>query len=184
MEKKNNLLQRIFVVITSLAGIAVSIVSIFWRIDNYIYIYPFIVVGIYYLLVFYYGLRGYKTPHGNLVRYLMLVFAAYMIFTVAVSIYRWYKLPWVVLVASNLAAVFIAYMAGRLNKFKKNIIVGVAVTALLLLSSFWPYKIPGIEVNLLFFIDRMLPLFMWLTIMQIYFFRYEEHTKAGLEENK
>ncbi len=176
------MLQRAIVVLLSLAGIAVCIVSIFWRIDNYISIRSFIVVGIYYCLVFYYGVYGYKIPHGNLVRYLMLILAAYNIFNVTVSIYRWYKLPWVVLVAGNLAAMFIAYMAGRLNKFKKNIIVAVIVTALLLTECFWPVKIPGVEADALFFLDRSLPLFMWLTTMSIYFFRYKEHTKAGLTD--
>ena len=180
MEKRKGLLQRAIVILISLAGIAVCITSIFWRMDNFISPRSFIVVGIYYCLVFYYGVYGYKIPHGNLVRYLMLILAAYNVFNVTVSIYRWYKLPWVVLVAGNLAAMFIAYMAGRLNKFKKNIIVAVFVTVLLLVECFWYVKIPGVEISVLYYLDRCLPIFMWLTIMSIYFFRYHEHTEAGL----
>ena len=182
MEKGKSILQRAIVVFLSFAGIAVCVTSIFWRIDNYISVRSFAVVGIYYCLVFYYGINGYKIPHGNLVRYLMLILAAYNIFNVTVSIYRWYKLPWVVLAAGNLAAMFIAYMAGRLNKFKKNLIVAIIVTVLLLAECFWPVKIPGVEVDALFFLDRSLPILMWLTIMSIYFFRYEEHTEAGLAD--
>ena len=182
MKKGKGILQRFIVVLLSLAGIAVCVTSIFWRMDNYISVRSFIVVGIYYCLVFYYGIYGYKIPHGNLVRHLMLILAAYNVFNVTVSIYRWYKLPWVVLVAGNLAAMFIAYMAGRLNKFKKNIIVAVIVAALLLAECFWPFKIPGVEADALFYLDRSLPLFMWLTIMSIYFFRHKEHTVAGLED--
>ena len=183
MEKGKNIPQLIIVVLLSLAGIATCIISIFWRMDNYISVRSFIVVGVYYCLVFFYGIYGYRIPHGNLVRYLMLILAAYSVFNVTVSIYRWYKLPWIVLVAGNLAAVFIAYMAGRLHKVKKNIIVAVIVTALLLVNSFWPVKIPGVDVNAFFFLDRSLPIFMWLTTMSIYFFRYKEHTEAGLSES-
>ncbi len=73
-------------------------------------------------------------------------------------------------------------MAGRLNKFKKNIIVAVIVAVLLLAECFWPVKIPGVEADALFFLDRSLPVFMWLTTMSIYFFRYKEHTEAGLAD--
>lgn len=183
MEKTKSILQRVFVVVLLLAGITVSIISIFWRIDNYISVLSFIVVGIYYCLVFFYGVYGYKIPHGNLVRYLMLILASYNIFNVTVSIYRWYKLPWVVLVAGNLAAMLIGYMAGRLNKFKKNIIIAAIVTVLLLVESFWYVKIPDVEISLLFYLDRSLPIFMWLTIMSIYFFRYKEHKQAGIPDN-
>lgn len=56
-------------------------------------------------------------------------------------------------------------MVGSLNTF------AFIVTALLLAECFWPYKIPGVEADALFFPDRSLPVFMWLTIMSIYFFR-------------
>ncbi|MBQ7687584.1 MAG: hypothetical protein IJT27_00055 [Clostridia bacterium] len=182
MKKSKSVLQRLIVILTSLAGIAVGVVSIFWRLDNFISIRSFIVVGAYYCLVFFYGIYGYRIPHGNLIRYLMLILAAYNVFNVTVSIYRWYKLPWIVLVTGNLAAVLIAYMAGRLNKFKKNILVAALVTALLLVNSFWPDKIPGVEASVLYYLDRTLPVFMWFTIMSIYFFRYQAHTEAGLAE--
>lgn len=182
IEKGKGLLQRVGIVVISLAGIAVSILSIIWRLDNFISIYPFIVVGIYYCLVFFYGVYGYKIPHGNLIRYLMLVLAVYIISTMAVSIYRWYNLPWVVLVSGNLAAMLIAYMAGRLNKVKQNIIVANIVTAFLLVNSLWQFKIPGVEISVPFYLDRCIPVFMWLTIVFIYFFRYKEHIKAGLDE--
>lgn len=182
MKKDKKALQLIVVVLTSLTGIIFGVISVFWRLDNYISPYPLIVAGIYYCIVFYYGFRGYKTPHGNLVRYLMLILSIYIIAAIAVSIYRWYKLPWVVLLAGNLGAMSIAYMAGRLNKFKKNIIVSVIVSVLLVTECFWQFKIPGVKVDALFYIDRSLPIFMWLTIMSIYFFRYHEHKKAGLED--
>ncbi len=67
-------------------------------------------------------------------------------------------------------------MVGSLNTF------AFIVTALLLAECFWPFKIPGVEADALFFPNRSLPVFMWLAIMSIYFFRYIEHTKAGLAD--
>ena len=180
MQEKNNTLQRLIVALVALAGLAVSIASFIWRLNNYVSIKSFILVAIYYGFIFYYGIYGYKKPHGNMVRYLLLILAFYIAASVIVLVERW-DVHWIIFAASNFAAVLIGYMAGRLNKVKKNIVVAIIVSVLLLVKSFWP--IQGVDLNVysLFVLDRTMPIFMWITVGLIYFFRYSEHKQAGIE---
>lgn len=177
MQTNKNTIHRIIVAITALIGLAVSIVCFIWRLNNLVSIRSFILVAIYYGFVFYYGISGYKKPHGNMVRYLLLILAFYIASSIIIMVERW-DVSWVIFAASNFAAVFIGYMAGRLNKFKKNIVLAVIISVLLLIKSFWPVE----ELNFysLFVLDRTMPVFMWLTVMLIYFFRYNEHKLAGM----
>lgn len=177
-DKKNNL-QRILVAFVALLGFTVSIVCFIWRLDNNVSIRSFILAAVYYCFIFVYGFYAYKTPHGNMVRYLLLTLALYIAFSIVVMDSRW-SIPWFVIAASNFAAVLIAYMAGRLNKVKKNIIVAAIVSVLLLVKSFWPVETPGINADAMFILDRTMPIFMWLTVVMIYFFRFKEHKQAGI----
>lgn len=180
MDNKKSVLYRVIIGIFALIGLAVSIVCFIWRLDNAVPIRSFILVAVYYGFVFYYGILGYKKLHGNMIRYLLLILAVYVALSIVVLVYRW-EITWIILAASNLAAVFIAYMAGRLNKVKKNIVVTVIVSLLLLVKSFWPLSVPGLTSDALFILDRTMPLFMWITVVLIYFFRYKEHKRAGIE---
>lgn len=182
MENKKNTMHRVIVAIFALIGLAVSVVCFIWRIQNYVSIRPFILVGIYYAFVFYYGISGYKKPHGNMIRYLLLILAFYIASTIIVMVERW-DIPWVMFAASNFAAVLIAYMAGRLNKMKKNIVIAVIISVLLLVKSFWPVSGMSLNGYSLFVLDTTMPIFMWITVALIYFFRYYEHREAGIEED-
>lgn len=165
------------IALVALAGLAVSIFCFIWRLNNDVSIRSFILVALYYCFILYNGVHGYKLPHGNLVRYLFLTLAIYIAASIIIMVERW-DISWIVVAASNFAAVLIGYMAGRLQKVKKNIIVAAIVSVLLLVKSFWPVE--GLNFNALFVLDRTMPLFMWVTVVLIYFFRYNEHKQAGL----
>ena len=111
-----------------------------------------------------------------MVRYLFLILAVYIAASVIIT-ERW-EVSWIVVASSNFAAVFIGYISGRLQKFKKNICWAVIISVLLLIKSFWP--ITCANDYALFVLDRTMPLFMWLTAFLIYFLRYKEHKQAGL----
>ena len=179
MENKKNNLQRLIITVVALIGAAVSVVCFIWRLNNLVSIRSFFLIAIYYGFVLYYGIYGYKKPHGNMVRYLLLILAVYIAYSITIMVGRW-DISWIVFTASNLAAVFIGYIAGRLNKYKKNAVWAVIITALLLVKSFWPIETTGLNFYVFFVLDRTLPLFMWATVMFIYFFRYSEHKSAGV----
>ena len=178
MQDKKNQIYRLIDAVIALVGLAVSIISFVWRMNNALSIQSFSLVAVYYGFVFYYGVHGYKKPHGNLVRYLMLILAVYIAYSITITVERW-DISGIIFTASNLAAVGIAYMAGRLNKYKKNIVLAVIVTVLLLIKTFWPIE-ANLSVYTFFVLDRTMPLFMWATVMFIYFFRYAEHREAGI----
>ncbi|MBQ9228709.1 MAG: hypothetical protein IJ168_07760 [Eubacterium sp.] len=178
MDNNKHSLQRLVITVVALIGAAVSIVCFIWRLNSLVSIRSFSLIAVYYGFVFYYGIFGYRKPHGNMVRYLLLILAVYIAYSITVMVERW-DISWIIFTASNLAAVFIAYIAGRLNKYKKNAVWAVIITALLLVKSFWPIETTGLNFYILFVLDRTLPLFMWVTVMFIYFFRYKEHKLAG-----
>ncbi|MBQ9517329.1 MAG: hypothetical protein IJR60_04565 [Eubacterium sp.] len=180
MENRKTKLEGLLVALVAIAGLVVSIISFVQRITHSVPFTTFILVVLYYIFVFLYGVNGYKKPHGNMVRYLMLILAFYIASSVIVLFERWDNIPSIIFAASNFAAVLIAYMAGRLNKFKKNIVVAVIVTILLLIKSFWPMGDVHLNFYPLFVLDRTMPLFMWATVMLIYFIRYKEHKEAGI----
>ncbi len=178
MQKQKNPLQTIIVALVALAGLAASVFCLVWRLQNAIPAYSYVLIGIYYACIFYYAIVGYKTPHGNMIRYLLLILAFYITASIIVTIERW-GASWIIVAASNFAAVLIGYMAGRLQKVKKNVIVVVLATVLLAVKSFWP--VAGENNNFVFVLDRTLPLLMWATVVLIYFFRFRAHKNAGIE---
>ena len=179
MQDKKTTIYRLVIAVIALVGLAVSIASFIWRLNNALPIRSFVLAAVYYGFVFYYGIYGYQKPHGNMIRYLLLILAVYVAYSITIMVERW-DISGIIFTASNLAAVFIAYIAGRLNKVSKNIVWAVVITVLLLIKSFWPIE-DNLSVYALFVLDRTMPLFMWATVAFIYFFRYKEHKQAGIE---
>ncbi len=181
MEKqKDRKLDAVIILLVALIGFAVSLISFFWRRNNGMTVFVFVEESIFYLFALYYCVWGYKKPHGNLVRYLMLVLALVTAASIHQMLLDYRELPWQVLLSGAVAAVLIGYMAGRLHKVKKNIIVVVIVTALLLIRCFWPLKLQYNAISVFYVLDRSTTLLAWITVVLIYFFRYKEHREAGL----
>jgi len=180
-EQKSGKLNAVIIALVAVIGFIVALISFIWRLNSHIPAVLFAWVCVYYGFVLYYGVRGYKKPHGNMVRYLMLILAVYIAAATITPIYS-FSASWPIVLSSMYAVLFMAYMAGRLNKVKKNRYVAILVTVLLLVRCFWPMELPDAYgmVNLSYVLDRLSPLFMWLTTVLIYFFRYHEHREAGL----
>ena len=179
MQENKNTLHRLIVAIVALIGLAVSIFSFVLRLNNALPIRSFALAAVYYGFVFFYGIYGYKKPHGNMVRYLLLILAIYIAYSITIMVERWH-ISGIIFSASTIVAVLIGYMAGRLNKYTKNIVLVAVISVLLLIKCLWPLD-ASLNVYPLFELDRTMPLFMWLTVMFIYFFRYKEHKLAGKE---
>ena len=169
------------VTIVVLVGLVVAAVSLIWRIRSQQSALLFACVGLFYGFLLYYCLKGYQKPHGNMIQILMLILAVYVASTTVVTDNRWGFTSWVTLLASNLAAVFMGFMAGRLNKIEESRYTAVLVSILLFIRCLWfleNMNMAGGSV-VLFILDRCLALLMWVALVLIYFFRYEEHKKAG-----
>jgi hypothetical protein len=169
--------------IVVLIGLAVAVAALIWRIASKQNILLFACVAVFYGFLLYYCLKGYRKPHGNMIQILMLILAVYVASTTVAADSRWGVYSRITLLASNLAAVFMGYMAGRLNKIEENKYTAALVTILLCIRCVWFLEnldMAGGQI-VLFVLDRCLALLMWAALVIIYFFRFKEHKKAGEE---
>jgi len=90
-----------------------------------------IVEFVLYALIIAYAAFLYKKPHGNLLKIVMMVFAFVCAFSYAINEY------YVTLIKAFgvAAAVLVAFMSGRLDRFKQNKCLGAIVLAVLLVLS-------------------------------------------------
>ena len=166
-----------------LVGLAVAVTALIWRLTSKQSALQLICVGAFYGSLLYYCFIGYQRPHGNMIQIMTMILAVYVASTTVVTNGRWGSLSWITLLASNLAAVIMGFMAGRLNMKEENRYTAALVSILLLIRCMWFLENLNMSGGgiLLFVLDRCLALLMWAALVLIYFFRYEEHRKAGEE---
>ena len=143
---------------------------------------PFIpvVMIVLYCFLIYYALSGYKIPHGNLLRY---EFIAYSVMNILVLLfYLTHDIALGRLAAYSLAAkaLLSIYMAGRLDKIKKNAWIMIAVLALELVYAL-SFVIPE-KLAFIVFLTAFNGTYMWVALCGAYITRYKLHKEAGLTD--
>ena len=192
---KYNLSKKMntFVLITAvflLAGIIVTIIF-----ANRAPLVKTITLIIGYLLALYYAFWGYKTPHGNLLRYLIISYAFLLAIGSESRLFASARRERPVDVTNaegqlrrgargltaykglltSVALILMSYIAGRLNKYKQNKILIPIVLVILFVRSFVSstFRIQVVMTDLSYFI-------LWIGIACAYFARYDAHKEAGL----
>jgi len=133
-----------------------------------------------------YTLWDYKIPHSNVFKYVMLFFALSM----ATSVYFYAETG--VPMVSVMYAVIMAltgYMAGRLDRIKKNYIIMSLILVLLLVKFIcnivdFPTEAQLAELSItapLFVIRSLSSIFMWLSLCAAYITCFKGHKQAGSE---
>ena len=120
----------------------------------------------------------YKKPHGNTLKYAMLLFALSSIFS---SISYLMKVPDYNSAIIILADAGICYGAGRLNRIDQNRILFPIIAIVLLGCSIWSvthYNTGGVIRAFSFFNGFI----AFTALMIAYFIRYKEHKEAGLAD--
>ena len=165
----------------TLLGFLASIVVLVWRGMNHMADWLFLLVCIFYGFVLYYGVKGYRKPHGDMLRWLILILAVFVAASVLMQVER-FGAAWPILLSNELAVLAMGFLAGRLHRVERNKYVTVFVSIMLLIRCFWFLEHPGLSGAdaALFVLDRCQPIFMWLTMLLLYFYRYKEHKEAGL----
>jgi len=130
------------------------------------------------VFVIYYVLSGYKKPHGNLLRYLMLAYAVTLGINLVAFPAFFSQLDLTLSVASLM---LIPYIAGRLNKIKQNKVLIPLVFVLLTISEV-AYIIDLKPQTILIYIRTFGQALEWFAISAAYFVRYKEHKEAGLTD--
>ena len=123
----------------------------------------------------------YKIPHGNMLKYAMLLSALSIVVHSVSAIYQHGDMP-VEVFPPILAACLLFYVAGRLNRIEQNKYLLPIIVIVLLVSCIieWTH----ISTNTVNMVSKYLKVprhfISVLTLMIAYFVRYKEHKEAGL----
>lgn len=130
----------------------------------------------------FYVLFEYKKPHGNLFRYIMLAYACVVAVMLLLNFNNQQMYVNVVYLAIIILSV---YMAGRLNKYKQNIIIS---GIMFILNGVTPYSLfhavisAGGKLNFVTAMCFAGSVIVWLAIATSYIIRYKPHKEAGLAD--
>lgn len=130
-----------------------------------------------YLFVIYYLFIGYKKPHGNLLRIIFMLFA----FTVLIQAIATANVSDNAAYLVGTASIFIAYISGKLHKYKNNQVIATVALSLLLLG----YAISLAQETSTDFILKVTNLDLvveWLALLAVYYVRFNLHVEAGKKE--
>ena len=134
------------------------------------------------VIAVFYTLFDYKKPHGNLLKYLLLLHVVlYGIILVNSASYQ----PKYINAIYFVKTVLISFMAGRLDHFKQNLIICAIVLVCNIVISYYLLDmilIFGLPLNLVNFGSCIGCVTVWLAIADGYIIRYQLHKEAGLEE--
>ena len=127
-----------------------------------------------------YAFFGYRKPHGNMLKFVFFAYAISLALQGTVAIAG--KIHYTVGDLYVLAALLIAYVAGRLNKIEKNKFILIFV-GLLILASVIIINVPVLPtIKFLYFFASITPIITFAALGFAYVARYEEHKAAGLED--
>ena len=135
-----------------------------------------------FVVTVYYAYCGYKKPHGNHIRYLLLCSCAFSAFQYP---YAGFKFPTYIAILTYVIVILKAYMAGRLDHYKQNVIISAAVLVCQCLVSYHfinEFVSFGNKLSFVSFMARIGTVTLWLAIAASYIVRYKPHKEAGLED--
>jgi len=128
-----------------------------------------------------YGFFLYKIPHGNMLKYAIIVLAVAKIISAA----TYTSIDSSTVLANTLVALCscaMCYCAGRLNRIEQNkILFPIIEIITLVLGSTWVKPFSDISSVFLNIRSMAYPM-IFATIMIAYFVRYKEHREAGLAD--
>ena len=129
----------------------------------------------------YYALLGYKKPHGNMLRYLFLL---YVICSCYFQLRFIQSFPFYVNAFYMVKIVAFTYVAGRLDKVNKNkYIMGVLILAEIAFAIYNIYTYAGAgRLNFNIFLAGISSLTFTGAAALAYIIRYDLHKEAGLAD--
>ena len=181
MEKKNNgkLVAIIVLGLLTAFGLIIEILSFTrytadYSSGSFLLLLTYAVTSVFLL---YYAVAGYKKPHGNLLKYLLLLFAICCLSSVITVSAEHNTIDTVFNGIRGIVVLMTGYVAGRLNRFKQNVIL-MSIVGVLMLASSLICIVYCTEV--LSFLSCFTFFLLWVDVMIAYIIRYKEHKEAGL----
>ena len=133
-----------------------------------------------YVTIIYYVFYGYKVPHGNSLKYIMLFFALMLVN--AISLEAGGKYPaldsqkiMLSVMITGICIILVSYASGRLDRFEKNIYLFVLVLIMLFVRA-----VIMVNYKTLMF-AYLSDMIIWIDIICAYSIRYTQHKEAGLK---
>ena len=128
-----------------------------------------------------YATYDYKKPHGNLMKYLLLLFVV----TIAILLLSYGAYQPTYINAMYLTNIILGtYMAGRLDRYKQNIVICAIITITNVIIAYYLIDMFASFAPLTFVRTAAClgTVTVWLAIAGGYVIRYKLHKEAGLEE--
>jgi len=131
-----------------------------------------------------YGFWFYKKPHGNMLKYAMLIFAVTTIIQGCYSMASDGTVTYALV--RVLAAAAVCYCAGRMDRIKENRYLMPVIALLFLMTSIYKEvcDVSSRSVELASSIRHFSYTINFITLMLAYFIRYKEHREAGLTDSQ
>ena len=137
-----------------------------------------------YVAVAFYVLYDYKRPHGNNMKYLLLVYAI----STAGILTTCCKVQPTYLTINYLVVIILStYMAGRLDRYKQNLYISAILIVCAFISFFSlisALTTIGLSVNFVNVMACSGTVTQCLAIVVSYSIRFRPHKEAGLEDKK
>ena len=181
IKEKLNLNNPQFVVLLIAVALSIyGIVETILHIDAAVPTSKTMFICLSYLVILYYALFGYKVPHGNSLKYIILFFAFMLLNELSLEAGGKYPgLPQDSMLLSvmltGICIIVVSYLSGRLGRFNKSIFLFTTVLVLLLVRVFLMTNYRTIMFA------NMSDVIIWFDINMAYVLRYKQHKEAGLE---
>jgi len=131
-----------------------------------------------------YGFWFYKKPHGNMLKYAMLLSALSIVVSTIWSVFQWDE-PFIEIFLPIFASCLMFYVAGRLNRIDQNKYLLPIIAAILFSTCVidWiSFCVATRTIKLIRYLAVPNQFITLLTLMIAYFVRYKEHKEAGLAD--
>ena len=133
------------------------------------------------LLLFYYAVVGYKKPHGNLMKYLFLLFAICCLGSILTVVAERTTLDIIYNYIRGVVVLMTAFVAGRLDRFKQNVIL-MSIIGILMLATSIIQVLPYLNEDFIGLFSFFTFFLLWVNLMFAYIMRYKEHKETGLAD--
>lgn len=127
-----------------------------------------------------YTTYDYKKPHGNLMRYLLLL---YVCLAIVILINYVDDQPSYVNITYLISIALVSYMAGRLDHYKQNLVISGIVLLCNVTTSYYMIDMianANLPLNIINIGSCIGCVTVWLAIASGYIIRYKLHNEAGL----
>lgn len=141
-----------------------------------------ILICLSYLLILYYVFYGYKIPHGNSLKYIIIFFSLMLVNEIALEAGGKYpglnqKTILFSVMVTGITIIIVSYISGRLNKYENNSYLFILTLILLFIRAILMVNYKTIMYS------NISDIIVWIDLYWAYALRYNQHKEAGLKEN-